>query len=75
MIKLKQLLNEAPMDKNFQKEWEKMHTIFINHLKHESRNRNYGPSEKGAIKNMLRSTEVAKGFAELLGELVEEKND
>ena len=74
MIKLKNILNEselneAPMDRNFQKEWEQMHTVFINHLKHESRNRKYGPSEKGAIKNMLRTLETSKGFAELLSDI------
>ena len=69
MIRLKNILNEAPMDRNFQKEWEQMHKVFISHLKHESRNRKYGPAEKGAIKNMLRTLETSKGFAELLGDI------
>ncbi len=73
MIKLKNILNEAPMDRRFQKEWEKMHKVFINHLKHESRNNKYGPSEKGAIKNMLRTCEVSKGYAELLGDIAGDK--
>ena len=32
-------LTEAPMDKRFQKEWEQMHKAFINHLKHELKNK------------------------------------
>jgi len=52
------------------KEWEKMHKVFINHLKHELKNEKYGVSEKGAIKNMLKSCEVSKDYPVLLDEII-----
>ena len=65
-------ITEAPMDKRFQKEWEQMHKAFINHLKHEIKKGKgvVGQTNLGAMKNMLRSCEVAKGFAKLLGQIV-----
>ena len=65
-------ITEAPMDKRFQKEWEQMHKAFINHLKHEIKKGKgvIGQTNLGALKNMLRSCETAKGFAKLLGQIV-----
>mgnify|MGYP003625063099 FL=1 len=72
MTEGKVTITEAPMDQRFAKEWEQMHKAFINHLKHEIKKGKgvVGQTNLGAMKNMLRSCEVAKGFAKLLGQIV-----
>ena len=63
-----QKLNEAPMDKRFQKEWEKNCKVLMNHLKHEIRE---NPKLKRYFTQLLeyveRASEVPAAMAMKLG--------
>ena len=61
-------VNEAPMDKRFQKEWEKNSKVLINHLKHEIKQ---NPKLKRYFTMLLdyveRASEVPGAMAAKLG--------
>lgn len=61
-------LNEAPMDKRFQKEWEKNCKVLMNHLKHEIKE---NPKLKRYFTQLLeyveRASEVPAAMATKLG--------
>ena len=71
MIKLKKLLNEAPMDRRFQKEWESNCKALLNHIKHEL---SKGPmGQKRAqlqlySKEITKAMEVPKKLAKIVGD-------
>ena len=64
-------LDEAPMDKRFQKEWEKNCKILINHLTHESRNNKYDRTQSAEIRQMINHVNdayyVPSEMAEIVG--------
>ena len=70
MIKLKQLLNEAPMDRRFQRDWEKSSNALINHMEHELKGTKVGRADKVILKNMLQQLKIAKGYPKALAKMV-----
>ena len=69
-IKTNRLLNEAPMDKRFQREWEKSCKALLNHLKHESKNKKYDRTQSAEIFHFIGIIEDAMKVPAEMAEIV-----
>jgi len=58
-------VNEAPMDKVFQKDWNKSAKAFITHIKHELKTAK--GADKTVLKKMLQNLETVAGYPALMG--------
>lgn len=65
------VVNEAPMDKRFAKEWESNCKVLITHLKHEQRGK-LG-AHKGTVSKMIDMLRTVKGYPDLMGSLFGEQ--
>ena len=67
-------INEAPMDRNFAKEWDRSVTALSNHLAHELKKGKgvIGQTNIGLIKKMIDAVKQVKGIPSLLGKIVGE---
>ena len=63
-------LNEAPMDKRFQKEWERNCKVLLNHLKHEYKNRRNDRTESAEISDFIDIIEDAMKVPAEMAEIV-----
>ena len=63
-------LNEAPMDKRFQREWEKNSKVLLTHLKHESRNKKYDRTQSAEIYDFIGTIEDAMKVPAEMAEIV-----
>ena len=60
-------VNEAPMDKVFQKDWNKSAKAFITHIKHELKTAK--GADKTVLKKMLQNLETVAGYPTLMGKV------
>jgi len=60
-------LNEAPMDKGFQKEWERNCKVLLTHLEHEAKSAK--GADKSTVKKMIQTMRTVKGYPELMGRM------
>ena len=63
-------LNEASMDKRFQREWEKNSKVLLNHLKHESKNKKYDRTQSAEIYDFIGIIEDAMMVPAEMAEIV-----
>ena len=63
-------LTEAPMDKRFQREWEKNSKVLLTHLKHESRNKKYDRTQSAEIYDFIGTIEDAMKVPAEMAEIV-----
>ena len=73
MIKLKNILNEAPMDRRFQVDWEKSGKALRNHIKSElSKKQVYTLSQQRELEKLDQTIklaiEVPKKMAKIVGD-------
>jgi len=64
-------LNEAPMDKRFQKEWERNCKVLITHLEHEQKT--VKGAYKSTVKKMIQTMRTVKQYPELMGRMFGEQ--
>ena len=60
-------LTEAPMDKRFQKEWEKNSAVLLRHLEHEQKS--VQGAYKSTVKKMIQTIRAVKAYPELMGRM------
>ena len=65
----REFLTEAPMDQNFQKEWEKSCTALLNHIEYEQKSSKLG-AHKGTVDKMIDTLRVVKGYPELMSNIL-----
>ena len=63
-------LFEAPMDKRFQREWEKNSKVLITHLKHESKNKKYDRTQSAEIYDFISTIKDAMNVPAEMAEIV-----
>jgi len=64
-------LTEAPMDKGFQKDWERNCKVLITHLEHEQKT--VSGAYKSTVKKMIQTMRTVKEFPELMGRMFGDK--
>lgn len=69
-IKVEGKLNEAPMDKRFQREWERNCKVLLTHLKHEYKNRRNDRTESAEISDFISIIEDAMKVPAEMAEIV-----
>tara|TARA_R100001015_G_scaffold17757_1_gene10046 strand:+ start:99 stop:347 length:249 start_codon:yes stop_codon:yes gene_type:complete len=60
-------LTEAPMDKEFKKEFERNCTILLRHLEHEAKTAK--GADKSTISKMIQTLRTVKGYPDLMGKM------
>ena len=67
-VPIEESVNEAGMDKGFEKEFESSCNAFINHIKEEIKTAE--GSDKSVLQKMLKNLSTVKGYPKLMAKIV-----